>query len=210
MYGRLTRIEGTPAEINEGVRNFEQNVARPAREIPGNVGIVLMVNPEEGKGIGITYWADKKALEASADAMKRVRASSTKASGVRVASVETGEVLSMERSGEPKTHTFIRLNTLQGRPEKIASALAAYEKDVLPLLKSLKGFRAAIMSADAESGKIWVSSVWETDQDREASEARVLDLRRTTATTAGAGDVKVEKFESVHVEFKVGTSAATR
>ena len=210
MYGRLTRIEGTPAEINEGVRNFEQNVARPAREIPGNVGIVLMVNPEEGKGIGITYWADKKALEASADAMKRVRESSTKASGVRVASVETGEVLSMERSGEPKTHTFIRLNTLQGRPEKIASALAAYEKDVLPLLKSLKGFRAAIMSADAESGKIWVSSVWETDQDREASEARVLDLRRTTATTAGAGDVKVEKFESVHVEFKVGVISAAR
>jgi quinol monooxygenase YgiN len=210
MYGRLTRIEGTPAEINEGVRNFEQNVARPAREIPGNVGIVLMVNPEEGKGIGITYWADKKALEASSEAMKRVRESSTKASGVRVASVETAEVLSMERSGEPKTHTFIRLNTLQGKPEKIAAALAAYEKDVLPLLKSLKGFRAAIMSADAESGKIWVSSVWETDQDREASEARVLDLRRTTATTAGAGDVKVEKFESVHVEFKVGTIAATR
>ena len=58
MYGRLTRIEGTPAEINDGVQKFEQNVARPAREIAGNVGIVLMVNPEDGKGVGITYWAD--------------------------------------------------------------------------------------------------------------------------------------------------------
>jgi quinol monooxygenase YgiN len=210
MYGRLTRIEGTPAEINEGVRNFEQNVARPAREIPGNVGIVLMVNPAEGRGVGITYWADKKALEASSEAMKQVRETSTKSSGVRVASVETGEVLSMERSGEPKTHTFIRLNTLQGKPEKIDAALAAYEKDVLPILKSLHGFRAATMAANAESGKIWVSSVWETAADREASEARVLDLRRTTATTAGAVDVKVEKFESVHVEFKVGAIAATR
>jgi hypothetical protein len=210
MYGRVTRIEGTQAEINEGVRNFEQNVARPARDIPGNVGIVLMVNPEEGKGIGITYWADKKVLEASAEAMKQVRETSTKSSGVRVASVETGEVLSMERSGEPHPHTFIRLNTLQGKPEKIEATLATYEKDVLPLLKSLKGFRAAILSANAESGKIWVSSVWETAQDREASETRVLDLRRSTATTAGAADVMVEKFETVHVEFKVGATAATR
>jgi heme-degrading monooxygenase HmoA len=210
MYGRLTRTEGTSAEINEGVRNFEQNVARPAREIPGNVGVVLMVSPEEGNGIGITYWSDKKALEASSEAMKKVRESSTQASGVRVAGVETGEVLSMESSGEPKPHTFIRLNTLEGRPEKIDAALAAFEKDVLPVLKSLKGFQTATMMANAESGKIWVFSVWETAQDREASEARVLNLRRTTATTAGAGDVKVEKFESVHVEFKVGANAATR
>jgi heme-degrading monooxygenase HmoA len=209
MYGRLTRIEGTPAEIEEGVRSFEQNVARTAREIPGNQGIVLMANAPEGKALGITYWADENALNASAEAMKRVRESSTQAVGTRVASVDTAEVLSMERAGEPKAHTFIRLNTLQGKPEQIGAAQAAYEKDVLPLLKSLKGFRAAIFSANAESGKIWVSSVWETEQDREASEARVLDLRRKTAATAGAGDVKVEKFESAHVEFKVGAGSAT-
>jgi tRNA-dihydrouridine synthase len=82
--------------------------------------------------------------------------------------------------------------------------------DVLPLLKSLKGFKAAIFSANAESGKIWVSSIWETAEDREASDAKLTELRRKTATTAGAGDVKVEKFESAHVEFKVGATSATR
>jgi len=209
MFGRLTRIEGTPAEIEEGVRTFEQNVARTARDIPGNVGIVLMVNPEEGKGVGITYWSDAKALEASGEAMKRVRESATQAAGTRVAGVDTGEVLSMERSGEPKTHTFIRLNTLQGKPEQIAAARAAYEKDVLPLLKSLKGFRAATMAANSETGKIWVSSVWETAEDRAASEAKVADLRKSTAATAGAPGATVELFESVHVEFKVGAAAPT-
>ena len=208
MYGRLTRIEGTPAQIEEGVRTFEQNVARPARELPGNVGVVLMVNPEEGKGIGITYWADKKALEGSADAMKRVREDAVQTAGTKIASVETAEVLSMERAGEPKAHTFIRLNTLQGKPEQIDAAFAAYQKEVLPLLKSLPGHRAAIMAANAETGKIWVTSVWETAQDREASESRVLDLRRKIAATAGAADVKVEKYESVHVELKVGTTVS--
>ena len=210
MYGRLTRIEGTPAEIEEGVKTFDQNVAKPAREIPGNLGIVLMVNPAEGKSLGITYWTDEKALQASADAMKRVRESSTQAAGTRIASVDTGEVLSMERAGEPKTHTFIRLNTLQGKPEQIKDALASYQKDVLPVLKSLKGFRAATMAANAETGKIWVSSVWETAEDREASDARLTDLRRSTAATAGGADVKVEKFESVHVEFKVGAGSVNR
>jgi heme-degrading monooxygenase HmoA len=209
MYGRLTRIEGTPAQIEEGVRTFEQNVARTARDLPGNVGIVLMVNAKEGKGIGITYWADEKAMEANAEAMNRVRESATQTVGTRIASVDTVEVLSMERTGEPKTHTFIRLNTLNGKPEQIGAALAAYQKDVLPLLKSLKGFRAANMAANAQSGKIWVSSVWETAEDRESSDARLTELRRSTAATAGAGDVKVEKFESVHVEFKVVAASAT-
>jgi quinol monooxygenase YgiN len=209
MYGRLTRIEGTPAEIEEGVSTFEQSVARTARDIPGNVGIVLMVNAAEGKGIGITYWADKQALEASADAMKQVRENATQTAGTKIASVDTGKVLSMERSGEPRTHTFIRLNSLQGRPENIEAARAAYEKDVLPVLKSLSGFRAATMAANDASGKIWVSSVWETAQDREASDAKLTQLRRSTATAAGASDVKVELFESVHVEFKVGAATAT-
>jgi len=210
MYGRLTRIEGTPAEIEAGAKSFEQDVARMAREIPGNQGIVLMVNAPEGKALGITYWADENALKASADAMKRVRESATQTAGTRVASVDTAEVLSMESTGEPKAHTFARLNTLQGKPEQIGAAQAAYEKDVLPLLKSLHGFRAAIMSANAESGKIWVTSVWETAQDREASDAKLTELRRKTAATAGAADVKVEKFESAHVEFKVGATSATR
>jgi heme-degrading monooxygenase HmoA len=209
MYGRLTRIEGTPAQIEEGVKNFEQNVARPAREIPGNLGIVFMVNADQGKGIGITYWADKNALEASAETMKGVREGVSQKTGVRIASVDTVEVLSMESAGEPKTHTFIRLNTLHGKPEQIGAALAAYQKDVLPLLKSLKGFRAASMAANAQSGKIWVSSIWETAEDRESSDARLTELRRSTAAAAGAGDVKVEKFESVHVEFKVGAASAT-
>jgi heme-degrading monooxygenase HmoA len=208
MYGRLTRIQGTPAEIQEGVRTFEQNVARTARDLPGNVGIVLMVNPEEGKGIGITYWADKNALAASSDAMKKVRETATQSAGTRIANVDTGELLSMESSGEPKPHTFTRLNTLAGKPEQIDAALAAYKKDVVPLLKSLKGFRAATMVANRESGKIWVTSIWETAADREASDAQLTELRRKTASTAGAGDVNVEHFESVHVEFKVGATSA--
>jgi heme-degrading monooxygenase HmoA len=210
MYGRLTRIQGTPAEIEEGVRTFEQNVARTARDIPGNVGIVLLANPEEGKGIGITYWADKKALDASSEAMKKVRENATQSAGTRIADVDTGELLSMEREGEPRPHTFVRVNTLQGKPEQIDAALAAYKKDVVPVLKSLKGFRAATFVANRESGKVWVTSIWDTAADREASDAKLTELRRSIAATAGAGDPKVEQFESVHVEFKVDATSAIR
>jgi hypothetical protein len=65
------------------------------------------------------------------------------------------------------------------------------------------------MAANSETGQIWVSSVWETAEDRAASEAKVADLRKSTAATAGAPGAKVELFESVHVEFKVGAAAPT-
>lgn len=210
MYGRQTRFEGTPAQIEAAVKSFEQNVATKAREIPGNLGIVLIANPQEGKGIGTTYWTDEKALQTSAEAMKQVRESSTQSVGTRIVNVDNCKVLSMESAAEPRAHTFVRMNTLQGNPEQIEAALAAYQKNVLPVLKSLKGFRAATMAANLETGNIWVSSIWETAEDREASDAKLTELRRNTATSAGAADVKVEKFESFHVEFKVGATAAAR
>jgi heme-degrading monooxygenase HmoA len=209
MHVRLTRIEGTSAEIEAGAKSFEGDVAEPARKVPGFAGIVLLVNPEEGKAIGVSYWADEAALKAGAEAMKRVREHATSAVGTRITSVDTGEVLSMERTGTPEPNNFIRLVTALGKPEKTQAGLAAYLKDALPVLKSSKGFRAATMSANRESGTTWVSSVWETAEDRQASGARLSDVRRETAAAGGAGEVVVETFRSAHVEFAVGAVAAT-
>src|SRR5260221_2101431 len=120
MYGRLTRFDNKSQgeDEQEAIRKFEQNVARPSREVPGFRGLALMLNREEGNGITIAYWDYKAALDASAEQMKQLRnqAVADSAGSMKVTSVESGEVVSMERDGDPRAGTFARVNTLDGKP----------------------------------------------------------------------------------------------
>ena len=203
MYGRLTRIKGSPDGLEESIRTFEKDVATPVRGEPGFRGLALMGNRETGDAITIAYWEDRAAMEASAEKMKQIRAAHAAASGGKttITSVETGEIVSMERAGDPRVGTFARINTVDARPELLDAAIAAYRKDVLPLLKSLGGFRSAVTSVNRETGRMVVGSVWATAADRDASEAKVAELRKSTAAAGGGSTAKVELFEIVFADM---------
>ena len=202
MYGRITRTKSSPDDLEKGVRNFQEQVVKPASEQQGFAGIVLLVNRQTGEGLGITYWDDKAALDASADKMKQVRENSTQVMGTQIVSVETAEIVSTERAGNPQAGSFIRYNSVQGSPDKIDAAIEALQAKVLPVVKGLPGFRAMIIGVNRETGKVGVSSVWDSAANREASDAKLKDLRRETAAKAG-GEAKVELFESAFVHFPV-------
>jgi len=207
MHGRLTRTKATPGEdVEEAIRTFEERAAKPARETPGFRGLALLVNRETGDGVTITYWDDEAALNASAERMKQLRESVVAQAGgsMTVTSVESGEIVSMERAGDPRAGTFGRLNSLDAKLEQLDAAIAAYKADVVPLLKSLPGFRSVVMSVNRESGRVTVGSVWATEADRAASEAKVAELRKKTAATAGAPSATVELFEIVYADIPVG------
>jgi len=206
MYGRLTRIKGSPDGLEESVRTFEKDVAAPARGEPGFRGLALMGNRETGDAIAIAYWEDKAAMEASAEKMKQIRAAHAAASGgkMTITSVESGEVVSMERVGDPRAGTFARINTVDGKPELADAAISAYKAQVLPLLKTLRGFRSAVATVNRETGRVVVGTVWETAADREASDSKVAELRKSTAAAGGGSSAKVELLEIVFADIPAG------
>jgi hypothetical protein len=84
---------------------------------------------------------------------------------------------------------------------------------VLALLKAQKGYRATIASVDRQSGRLSVSTVWDSKSDLDASESKLAGPRAEVARLAGAGpqDVQVEIFETAVVEVSAAaTQTATR
>jgi hypothetical protein len=119
----------------------------------------------------------------------------------------------MDRAGAPKQGTFVRLTTVNGDPEKLDAAIVQLRNNVLPLLKTQKGYRALIASVDRQSGRLSTSSVWETKADLDASESKIAGPRAEVAKIAGGGphDVQVEIFETAFVELSVAaTQTAAR
>jgi heme-degrading monooxygenase HmoA len=202
MYGRVTRLQIPPDAIDKGIAFFEEKVLPTARSTPGNAGAVLMVDRKAGTAIGITYWETGQALSASEQMGISSRTQSVAATGGSIVNVERAEQVIADRAQPAKPGSFVRINTVSGTPDKIDNVIKFVEKQVVPLLKGQRGYRAAIMSVDRMTGRSTVATVWDTMADLEASEAKVSGLRRDAADAAGASDVTVEIFESVVAEIK--------
>jgi heme-degrading monooxygenase HmoA len=204
MFLRATRIQAPPDKVGATIENFETNVVKSLRAAPGNQGAVLLVDRNTGSVLGITYWESAKALAASEQIGTQSRTQAAQGiPGAHIVNVDRAELMIMDRAGAPKSGTYVRLVTANGDPEKLDAAIVQIRNNVLPLLKTVKGYRATIASVDRQSGRLSVSTVWESKADLEASESKMAGPRAEAAKIAGAGpqDVQVEIFETAFVEF---------
>jgi heme-degrading monooxygenase HmoA len=212
MYIRATRVQAPPDKIKDSIENFETNVLKRVKAAPGYQGAVLLVNRQNGDGIGITYWESARALGASEQAGIDSRTSAVQnVAGTRIINVERSEVMIMERSSAPKAGLFVRFISGAGDPDKQDAAISVGRNKALPLLKAQKGFRAMIASVDRQTGRTFVSTVWDTMSDLEASESKIAGVRAEFAKTAGitAESLKVEVFEAAVVELSQSLIAQT-
>ena len=65
---------------------------------------------------------------------------------------------------------------------------------VVPAMHDQKGYRGLIVSADRAGGVLGVLSLWETAEDREASDSMLAASRQEGAEVIG-GEMTVEKYE---------------
>jgi len=212
MYVRMTRVQTPPDKIKDSIQNFETNVLKRVKAAPGYQGAVLLVNRQTGDGIGVTYWESAKALGASEQAGIDARTSAVQnVAGTRIVNVERAEIMIMERTAPPKAGLFVRFISGAGDPEKQDAAIGVGRNKALPLLKTLKGFRAMIASVARTTGRTFVSTVWDTQSDLEASESKIAGVRAEFAKTAGisAESLKVEVFEAAVVELSASLLAQT-
>ena len=211
MFLRATRIQAPPDKVEQAIDNFETNVVKGLRSAPGNQGAALLVDRHSGAAIGVTYWESAKALSASEQTGIQSRTQAVKnVTGAQIVNVERAELMIMDRAAAPKAGTYVRLVTANGDPEKLDAAIVQIRNHVLPILKAQHGYQATIASIDRQTGRLSVSTVWETKADEAASEGKLAGPRAEVAKTAGAGthDVQVEIFETAFVELSAAVTPA--
>jgi heme-degrading monooxygenase HmoA len=208
MFIRATHLHTPPDKVDQTIENFQKQVIPSARSTPGFFGAVLLADRKTGTGIGITYWETAKALSASEEVGIRTRTrAANNVPGTQIVNVERYEMVILDRSQPPKPGEFVQVNTFNGNPDDIDAAAAFVRNNVMPVLKSLKGYRAIAMGVDRQTGRSTLSTMWDTLVDLEASDRNVSDLRNKTAQTAGADDVQVEIFEAAIFDFTLAAAA---
>ena len=82
----------------------------------------------------------------------------------------------------------------------IDAGIGFLQEKVLPVMKDQRGYRGLTASADRAGGVFAVLSLWDTAEDREASDSMFASNRQEAADVIG-GEMKVEKYELLVTEM---------
>ena len=89
---RLSTLDGNPAKIDDGIRNFETQSIPELEKLPGFRAGVLLVDRATGETVAATVWDGKRDLEDSASQVAPIRSAAADRFGASNVRVETFEV----------------------------------------------------------------------------------------------------------------------
>jgi len=202
MFIRVTWAQSSPDRIEEQIASYPQQMATGLGSLQGYMGASLLIDRGTGAGVSVSYWESAESMQASEEAGATLRSQVTATNGAQIREIDRFELVVEERIAPPRANTYVRVNDLQGSPAKVDDLANLVRGDAMSVLKAQSGFRAVLMGANRQTGRMVVASVWETATDREASMAALQELRQQAPQVAGAETMKTELYESAFAEVK--------
>src|SRR5579864_5240658 len=201
MYARVTLVKSEPSKLDAAVANFKEKVVPASRKGAGYGGAFLLINRETGEGAGGTYWESLESLNAAEQIGIESRRQSIESIGTEVLDVDRFEMFIDDRKGEPAAPSFSRQSQIYADPQKINDAIEFVHKSVRPNLAAQDGYRSLIGGVNRMTGRMVVTSSWESAEARTASQQVGTQQRQEAAKVAGAGSARVDEWEVAFVEI---------
>jgi heme-degrading monooxygenase HmoA len=93
---RLSRLEGPPERIDEGMGHSRENIIPRAQQLSGWRGFFGLADRQTGRIAIITLWDGRESLQASEEQADQLRKESAEAGGETIKGVERYEVVSQD------------------------------------------------------------------------------------------------------------------
>lgn len=90
---------------------------------------------------------------------------------------------------------YARVTVVQGSPDKIEDGIGSFKSQVLPVVKSVDGYKAAFLLVDRSTGNGLGISLWETEDARRQAGEAVTEARAATIQAMGGTVPPVDEYE---------------
>lgn len=202
MYARSTTVKGSPDRVDQAIAMVRDEVLPAVNQMPGCLGLSMMVDRTDGQGIVTTSWESEEAMRATAEAVAPMREKAANLIG-GTAEVQEWEIAVMHRAHHAPAGSCVRSTWLRSDPAGVERALDVFRLGVLPRVEELQGFCSAILMINRESG-LAVSSVAFDDQSAiEASRDAAQAIRAGAVKEIGAEVLDVREHELILAHLHV-------
>lgn len=195
MFARTTTFWGDAAAIDSGIA-FVREVGAPAlKDVPGSLGMSLVVDRELGRCITTSSWLTAEHRAASVLRLSAVRG---RGAGVFDASplVEDWEVALLHRAQKAPPEGG-RCRVAWGRAADLDHVLATYRDQFLPAVEGHEGFCSASIFLDRAGGRICGTVTYHSQQALDTSRDQFAQRRRRIGDLTGMTFDDVGEFELV-------------
>ncbi len=96
MYARVNTFEGSPDRLGSALRHIRDQTLPQLQQQAGFEGIMVLVDRQTRKMVGVVLWEDEKAMRDSEEVAKRLRSEAAQAGGQTLTRVERYEVALFE------------------------------------------------------------------------------------------------------------------
>ena len=203
LHVEVNRVTGDPHRLNDAI-SYATTELRPVLEYrAGNLGTLLLTDPGAGGMAFQSFWASNGALADTEDAIVAGIREAARLAGGR-ATREHYAVIVFEHDAPLHGGQGVRVTEMNVDPPKLThveDAVAWYGTTVVPELADTRGFRAALLYAQWDSGHLISTTVWQDPQ--------ALATNRTAAAQGEAAAVSaLDGAITASAEYRLAFSSA--
>ena len=176
MHARSTTFRDRPEALDAGIALVRDEAMPALLELPGCVGLSMLVDRSSGTCIVTTAWEDERALRASADLVLPIRRRGEQQFGARP-TVHTWQIGLLHRAHATGEGARARVTWMRMPRRLVDSHLDAFRTVLLPQAELLPGFCSASLLVDRLTGRAALAVVYDGDASLRASRQAAAELR---------------------------------
>jgi heme-degrading monooxygenase HmoA len=202
VYARSTTIQAQPSSIDAGIALVRDEGMPAVRDMPGCIGISLLVDRQSGRCIVTTAWETEEAMRAGAEQLTPLRDRAAKMMG-GTASVDNWEIAVLHRVRPAPEGAGVRVTWARVPEGGMDQGIEYYKSSVLSQLEDLDGFCSASLLVDRASGRGVTSATFESLDAMERNRDRATALKTASIREAGVEELDECEFELALAHLRV-------
>jgi hypothetical protein len=208
MFARISYFKGTAAQVDAATALVRDRIEPSLRTQTGFLGLATVVDRATGEGHAAAYWSTGAEMGAAEAIGVAARSETTERTGLQLIDFDRFEVLLQDRVAPSEVGTVGRTTELHGSPDKIDATVAFMRDTGIGLLRARQGYRAMMVMANRASGRIRITSSWNSAAERDNTEQVPSKIREEVARIAGSPGVRVTCFDVVQTSVSAAAQHA--
>jgi quinol monooxygenase YgiN len=202
VYARSTTIQAQPSSIDGGIALVRDEIMPAVQDMPGCIGISLLVNRQSGRCIVTTAWESEEAMRDSMERATPMRERAAETLG-GTPSVDQWEIAALHRDRPAPDGAGVRATWVNVPLDRMDQGIEYFKSSVLSQLADLDGFCSASLLVDRESGRGVSSVTFDSLDAMERNRDQATALKNASIQEAGVEEVDECEFELALAHLRV-------
>jgi heme-degrading monooxygenase HmoA len=202
VYARSTTIQAQPSSIDAGIALVRDEGMPALRDMPGCIGVSLLVNRQSGRCIVTSAWETEEAMRAGAERIAPLRDRAAEMM-MGTPSTDEWEIAALHRDHPAPEGAGVRATWVNVPQGQMDQGIEYYKASVLSQLEDLDGFCSASLLVDRASGRGVSSVTFDSLDAMERNRDQATALKIASMQEAGVTELDECEFELALAHLRV-------